>query len=476
MTYRFGKSVMILVAAAAAALPFVANPNGLPVYDDTAIFQANEFVRTGAFFKIWSTPYWAGVPNGQNENLFRPVFLSVAALFAHQHFVLMRLCVAVLHAVVGGLLFGLLMREAKRRWHLPERRAVWLSLFGASLFLFSAAQVETTAQGIGLMEVGPALLGLTAFAVINSQPWIAVLLAALAPGLKETGFVWLLGVTLTLAVRRQKLQTTVASAFIGVWLYLRYLVYGSVLDSSPRPYSLLNPMVDYGAWDGLMTRLALLGHHLRIFFVPVGLSSDYSRGTLPIPGYLIQVWVLLALAFLCLLWRRRRQLPPEAWCAMATVLPTLGILGNLVTLFAERFGYTMRIGLVVLATQLLLPVARSRRRWLLISATGIAVCALGWFATLSFKRHALWRSGETLFAADVAAYPANAKTHFNFGTALGAARKWREAQAEFLTSLSLAPDFPEAHYRLGAVYNELGEFDDAQRHWLIAKNLGYPVD
>lgn len=463
------KSIVAVVALVAVTLLLnLHNAHREFLYDDYAVFVTNKIVAARDFGQIWSTPYWSGVSGvAYQENLHRPLFLSIAA-WLRTHKVLLRLLVSLAHIGVGLLGWSLLNRRY------PDRR--WLNFGFMSLFLLHPVQVETTAQVIGMMEVVPAVLGLSALLLIESRPWLALALVAIAPGFKEIGYGWLGSLSLVFLWRRQFIQGGLAMVITAGWLALRYWISNAFFESYNLPYVLMNPLTGAGFWDSFWTRFALLGHNLRIFFWPVGLTSDYSRGTLPLPGYFIQLWVLLGIGFCVYLYRSRKTISTEALVAMASLLPTLQLTGPTGIIFAERYGYSFRLGLIFCLAPFVMRVwdryAPSHRRR---AAIVVALAALSVYA-MSWHRYDQWNDAETLFTADMQKYPQNAKLHFNLGVVYGGQSRWDDAKRELMTSINLSPDFPEAHFKLGYVYRSMGDEKSAQQEWGIADQLGYDVE
>ena len=328
------------------------------------------------------------------------------------------------------------------------------------------------------MEILPLLHGILAFSVAANSPWLAVLLVAITPAWKETGLIWLFGLGLYF-IKRKRLGPAFGSlSALAGWLVVRVGISGSLFKPQLKPYELLNPTINMDFFDSLFSHFALIGHNLRVAFLPFELSSDYSRGTLPLPGYPLQIWVLLAAVFLLILWRWRREIPAVIWVCMLSMLPSLDVTGTLVVIFAERFGYAFRFALayvLFLGFEKLWPLIRDRKFMgaqprVFMTCLGCAV--FFGFSYLSFVRHQDWRSPVRLFTRDVATYPFNAKLQFNLGVAYGEKSEWNLAREHLVQAVNLASDFPEAHYRLGLVYRALKEDQLSQQHFQVARDLG----
>jgi len=447
--------VLIVIIFLAGLLPELIHQKTVHFGDNAAVVNLNKFVISGDHASIWKYSYWAGVELVyQEQYLYRPMFLSVVSLFQKTPAVL-HVMVVLLNSLLGVLFFFMLKERS------------WLAAGIALLLTLHPANVEVTAQVVGLMEVVPTLLGVGALMLVQRNPWAAIGLAALGPAWKETGFIWLGVVGLVLLAKR-KYTPFAAGVVLGcVWLSIRYSIHGAFLGAPSETSDMTNPMAGMGAWDRMMSSFALIGHHLKISVWPYALTSDYSRGTLPLPGYLLHVWTLLGGGFVYWLWWKRKEISSVSAAAMLTLFPTLSFLGTTGIIFAERFSYSFRLGLFLLV----FPIIRKFSKAATIVV--MALLPLAFFVTLD--RHADWTSWPRLVSRDLSRYPQNAKLHFNMGMYFGNNSQWGEARESFTTALNLAPDFPNAHYRLALVYRELGNKQQAQTHWEAADALGYPL-
>jgi len=461
--------LLAVLAVLAVLVPFARVGGSGYVYDDSAVLEDNRFVTGGEFRRIWRTSYWAGTADANQERLYRPFFLTLAAV-THSAPRFVHLLAILAHTAAGCLLWLVL------RTRLPGAGAgagllrASLPALGAGLFLFHPASVEVAAQGVGLMETLPLLLGVCAILLVPQRPGLAVILAALAPGWKEIGHVWLAGASVFLMQRRRIAWGIAGAAASAGWLLARQASTGQIPAAAPHP--LANPLVAMGCADGVWSRIALVGHQVRLTLWPSGLSSDYSRGTLPLPGYPLQPWVLLGLGLLCFLaWQWRRLGAVEA-VALATVLPTLDLTGGLGMVFAERFGYGFRFGLLLFLLSLVAPalerMTTPRVRAALAALAAVAILC----GALSWRRYGDWSSRERLFRTDALAHPANAKLRYNRGLTHVESRRWAEAREEFAAAVRLAPDYPQAYFGLGIADVGLGDFTAGRRSLAIAAAAG----
>ena len=470
--------------------------NSSPVHNDKVILEDNAFVLSKDIVSIWTKEYWAGVSSVQTaESLYRPLFLTTVSL-ASSYVNVLRILVMLSHVIIGLMVY-VLARSALTAYYSDYAReqdfstaaVETISLFGASIFCFHPANVEVTAQVIGLMETMPIICGLGGLLLFTRLPVMGVLLIGLAPGWKETGFVWL-GLSILYFLWKKHFR---ASFFLGAilfsWLDARFLIYAAMLRTTTKPFYLLNPLVTMDVIDGLFSRVALLGHYVRLYFWPFALSSDYSLGTLPLPGYFLQVWVIIAMIFTVVMlmffgrfpWREKMSASVPVVFLLMTILPVLDPFGTMEIIFAERFGYGFRAGLTIMLS---LVVARIYFKKLELFSRRIVFYAVMIFITsvpslfyvFSLYRTIDWTTSYTLFSKDAARYPHNAKLHFNLGMSYAQSEQWKESEDEFSIAIELVPNFPEAHFRIGFALRKLGLVDDAQLHWKMADELGYKVE
>lgn len=443
------------------------------VYDDLALIEDHVYVVQSEWTSIWTKPHWSGIARvTSGENLYRPIFLSLLSIFRSWPG-LLKIFMILSHFLIGIFLFKLIPKKENYEYtdivyFLP---AFW--------FLFHPANVEANIQIVGLMESLPLLFGLVGIYYAASNPWLSVLAAAFAPGMKEIGFLSA-GMTVLALLKNRKYQSMVSlCGVLLLWLMARWNVYGSFFAFPKQPYALLNPLVEMNVIDASLSKIALLGHNLRIAFYPFALSSDYSRGTLPLPSYLLDIWFIVGAVFIYFVFRYLKHMPMAVIMSFSTLLPTLHLTGNVGIVFAERFGYGFRLGLAYLSLTILAKVNNSDLKnklygnWRVVVAAS-SVGLLLWYGQFSNRTYE-WRDMESLAKADLMNYPGNSKLHFNLGMAMGGKSRWEEAKPAFLRSVELAPDFPEAHYRLGIVYRELKDEENAQNHWRIAASLGYNI-
>jgi hypothetical protein len=438
-------------------------PKTVPVYDDRVLLTEHALIRGYEYGKLWVTSYWYGVESvTTRETLYRPVFMTVLTLFQGQ-LGFLRALSWVSHLLIGFLLWRALLSRSE----VPPGFA----FFFAAIFVFHPANVEVTAQHVGLQELAATLLGLSSIALARSHPWASAVLASIAPGWKEIGFVWLGGAGGALYCESKRKQAVAAASAGALWLWARWWVHGSVATFDREPYALLNPVVGMSAWDATWSKISLIGHHLRLVLFPYPLTSDYSAGTLMLPAAPYEFMVLIALAFLGVLVWRRDLLSTSAATALATVLPTLHLLTPIGTVFAERFGYGFRWGILYFVGALFARFDWRKYRWFI---GPIAAATIFGFFALNLNRQRAWTSPYLLFQEDALHYPRNAKARYNLGTALFELKEFANAEAEFSAAVSLAPDFPDAHFWLAVASNKIGKTEQAQYHVRVAADLGYP--
>ena len=230
-----------------------------PAYDDRALLIENTFIRNSEYLQLVSEPYWAGVPSlYQAKSLYRPLFLLGVGIFKDSPTLLFSVSIAI-HALCAVLCFLLLFEFFKNSF---------LAIGGALFFSFHPAQIEASAQIIGLMESLPTALGLGAcFLWLKGKPRLAVALVSFAPGFKETGFLWLLGISVLGLSQKKMKPAALGMASIAAWIVIRIAVTGELVSIGTAPYRVINPMVKLSAVQNFFTRFELLGYQTLLSLV-----------------------------------------------------------------------------------------------------------------------------------------------------------------------------------------------------------------
>jgi tetratricopeptide (TPR) repeat protein len=260
-------------------------------------------------------------------------------------------------------------------------------------------------------------------------------------------------------------------------------------------------------WTGAATGVLAIGHYVRLLFVPAPLCADYRGVIAPVTSILDgRLWLAAAVivAIMSLAWLARHAAPLVTW-GVTTFLVALVPVANLVPIpmpIAERFLYLPYIGgltaLVMGVEHLRRTVGRRLPAWALLFAVVLAACVL---ASLTWRRHGVWKDNESLWTVTLADHPsAYGAMHgladvrldqdrFDEAAALlrralasqgmdsnqragmldelGATYlsedKWEQAVPLFIESLSLG-ERPKPHYNLGVTLVLMGRAQEGELH------------
>ncbi len=172
-----------------------------------------------------------------------------------------------------------------------------------------------------------------------------------------------------------------------------------------------------GRWGGSLyissiTMLRGVSHYVRLLFVPLGLSADYSFNAFPVSRSLFDpittlfsLWLLAALTALgiAMLLKKRFLAGFAILFFFVTLIPVLQI-APLPERLAERFLYLPSVGLMLLAAMglaWLLKRGGSARS----GAIAVTVLLIVVFLALTRNRNADWENPLTLHGSVIARYP-----------------------------------------------------------------------
>ena len=203
-------------------------------------------------------------------------------------------------------------------------------------------------------------------------------------------------------VRARRWEYAGLAAVLALYLIVRFAVF-----PSPSHYGI--PVTESFVTSAA-TGLVVLGYYLRLVVVPWPLCADY-RGVVPYVGSMLdpRVWAALAavaaLTWIAIHWRRRHPLILWGWLWFLIAFLPVSNLVPIPHFMAERFLHLPYVGLV---TVVVMVVAAGNRRWMpgmsrVLALAGVA--ALIVCGALTWQRHAVWMSNNTLWAATLTDYP-----------------------------------------------------------------------
>jgi tetratricopeptide (TPR) repeat protein len=190
---------------------------------------------------------------------------------------------------------------------------------------------------------------------------------------------------------------------------------------------------------------------------PSGLSFFYAH-----PGGHPPLLVGASLALLAgVSWfafsgRRARPHLLVGWCwYLGMLVPMIGLVQIGGQSWADRYTYLPLTGLFVLAVWGVLPLAGARG-WRATAAAAAAVALLVAFGAATSRQVLVWRDGESLFRAGLAADPRNTTALVGLGGHYLRQGRDEEALALMREALRLDPAQVEAHLGIGVYYARRG--------------------
>ncbi|MEX2207647.1 MAG: hypothetical protein WEF50_15585 [Myxococcota bacterium] len=401
-----------------AVLPFSPSLSGDFIEDDRPIIRDRLELRDPSRIPgLFAQPYW---PKEQPGGLYRPVTMASYALdrvlwgvdeTGAPWRVGVHATNSILNALAALLVFALLR----------ERSGQLVAAFaGAALFAVHPVHVEAVSHMVGRADLLMTVFFLAAFLLHARGPAARVCAAGLyllACLCKEMAVV-LPGVLLARAwlersdsragafLRRQAVELAPMAVALAVFVLLRGMVLGAassppvgfVLYATPQYLAFQEP----AKFEVGLTMLHALGEILRLLFVPVWLSADYSGFphatslTLPVA---VSAALCVALLLASLVARRHGARDPLFWLLFfaLTWLPVSNLLFASGVVLAERTLYLPSLAVAGLAAVGVRAALARDRRWGVLPVLAIAA-----LAALSTSRAALWRDSRTLYEETVA--------------------------------------------------------------------------
>ena len=237
-----------------------------------------------------------------------------------------------------------------------------------------------------------------------------------------------------------------------------------------------------GSWSAnLLTMLPVYADYLRLFLLPVGLTTYRPK---VIHTTLLDWRVVAGLAFVlaliavgAILWRRSRR----AFFWLAWVPVSLLPVANLIPmriLMAERYMHLPMIGLAAMGG---LAVAwgfqKAQAAQARVAYGALTVAALAMLSAISFQRAFVWRDSLSLWRSTVACAPNDTVPQLNLGATYieGATPRAEQALRAFrrvpLRADSEAGDREMLYFNMGNAYLHLSQADAALECLLEANRI-----
>ena len=272
-----------------------------------------------------------------------------------------------------------------------------------------------------------------------------------------------------IVARHRWLYGTMGALSLGLVVVRLFLTAGALgLDGSPSHYELVGQF-------GPLDRAGLFGWAVRMFFLPLGQTIDYSFDALGTTSgawagaRAIGIGLAAALCAVTVVGLRRKH-PlglAGAWFVVFYV-PHLGLV-PWHEVFAERFLYLPAVGLCIGVASVGAAVWRfcerlrsgERWRWGAAAAAALVVAALG---VATHVRNEAWNSERALWEDAVSKRPNAAKSHKALADHRLVDGRPDLAEAHYRLAVSILPAYQDAQVGLAAALIERRRFAEAFTH------------
>jgi len=375
------------------------------------------------------------------------------------------------------------------------------ALIAAALFAVHPLHTEAVTSIVGRAELLAALFGLLALHSAGAadaatdgwrkRAWYAGSLLCFTAAVfsKENAVMVLPLVLLYRAARRGEplwrgIYRQVGSLYwvpyalcIGVFLYFRFLVVGTLAGVPANRLSPLDNILGFVPWSvRVPSALGTLWDYFGLLNLPITLSADYSFNQVPVlPNWIdprCLAGVLLCAAGVIATVASRPAVGFSAALPFVAMLLTANVLFPIGTVKAERLLYLPSVGWMLVIGLLfdrMLGAARYR-----VVATAVVVLMLFGFTVRTWVRNEDWQDNFSLFASTARSAPDSTKAQYNLGAALQQRGLQTAAVARYRRALAISRD-ESAQLYIGVAYEHAGDVDDAIGWYrqALGTELGY---
>jgi protein O-mannosyl-transferase len=525
--------VQLLLLAAAAVIPYLNSLNNSFVYDDFDQVVNNPYIRNFHYLRqIFTTSVWSFMGDFRGStNYYRPV-MSLGYLLCYQisgpqartfHLFNLLLNVGVVFLVF--LVTRSLFRSAPIGLAAPAGLATPVGLAAATIFALHPIHTEVVDWVAAATELELATFFLLTF-------WL-YLESARPEGKVSTSLQIAMVGSFTLALLSKE-QALMLPVLAGIYehffrddrtlttltqklrryglLWLLPLAYLAVRIHYLGRFAPNQERTDFGAWDLVISALALIGRYCWKLIWPAQLCAYYVFPQHASVLDIAAIWgaaalVLCALLFI-LLWKSSRQAAFGVVWFLITLAPVLNVRLLASNAFAERYLYLASAGFCwVLGWALIRAwnfLSNHSPQWRIGLALAVALLAFAG-AIRIFVRNRDWHDNLTFYTATLKVSPDSYYMHNNLGTvywqmgnvavakkewimairlaqgseyvlhnlglAANSEKQYQRARAFYLYALKIRPDYMDAHLDLGITYEAMGRMDDAATQFTTAEKL-----
>ncbi len=224
----------------------------------------------------------------------------------------------------------------------------------------------------------------------------------------------------------------------GIFAVITYI-------SQHRTAGTLSP-TQYGFWH-----IPLVLSHNIIFYLykmilPVKLSSHYpfpnplNLSSVPVLAGVVGTCVLIPLLFISLRWTRAAL---TSWLIfLATIFPTMGVVGFTTVIASDKFAYLPSVGLLMVMAAFLIWLSEKKR--IRTAAVVIVLMLAGAEAAATQRYLTHWVNTESLYSYMLKISPNSPTLHNNIGVFYYRSGNIDGAVEEWSKSIELSPDYADA--------------------------------
>ncbi|MDY6861634.1 MAG: tetratricopeptide repeat protein [Thermodesulfobacteriota bacterium] len=234
-------------------------------------------------------------------------------------------------------------------------------------------------------------------------------------------------------------------------------------------------------FDNILIALKGVVFYLEKTILPINLSAFYPYPkvvSIVYPSFFLPLIILGGIIFFA--YFSRKFTKKILFCSLffiITLLPVLKLVPFGDVPVADRFMYIPSIGLFFMAGIAFNWIYHKQMRWnkpKKISIMLILFIVVASYSTLTIRRTAVWKDGESLWLDVIKQYPEVPQAHNNLGIIYKKKGMIEEAFAEFNKALSLSSKYIDVHNNIGLIYEEKLMLNEAINEY--RKALGIDPD
>jgi Tfp pilus assembly protein PilF len=237
----------------------------------------------------------------------------------------------------------------------------------------------------------------------------------------------------------------------------------------------MGPQWEFSFWDRFLIAGRALWFYIGKLIWPSPIIFTYPRWQIDDSVWWQYVYPLSFVFFLIVLWVLRKKIGRGPLAAVlffaGSLFPALGFIDVYPMRFsfvADHFQYLSSIGIIVLLTSGLAPLAvkrDSRFHQLLIFGT------LFFLGSLTFKQVPEYKNPVSLWENTKKKNPMAWMAHYNLGLEYANSGKLKLAIPSYKATISNKPDHFKAHFNLGNAYRLQGKYREAVKSYENALNV-----